>query len=172
MHAITKEDAMEMVSACLVGLHSARARLNIKTARFDRDSADLELEYVDNGALPTQFVSSSMKVQLKCVHKLKLKPGAAFFDYDLKSKNYNDLAKRGQIRHILVIALLNQDIDSSLSYHNPNAVDACLYWIELRGKKPTTNKNTVRIQIPVTNTFDHRIAARLLREVQQRIWVA
>lgn len=168
--AITDEDAQELVSLCLIGLHSALGRLNISKSKFDRQSVDMQLDFVNDRPRKNDFSSSSLRLQAKAITNPEYSADGLFLIYDLKVKNYNDLRKRHTDRRLLAIAVLDGNVDNCLVYGNEFNVKAKVLYFDLKGFPSVKNTSTVRIRVPVSNIFDHKFAVQCLTDSSRRVW--
>jgi hypothetical protein len=75
--------------------------------------------------------------------------------YDLDAKNYRDLALPEGLPRILVLFVMPPDEAEWLKLTDDELVlRRCAYWMHLRGRPPTTNREKVRVSIPRANRFD------------------
>lgn len=111
--------------------------------------------------------SPKLDVQLKC--QLGLPKARPNWPYDLKSKNYEDLRYTNYMvpRILIVIAVppkvcewVKQDEEQLLMRH-------CGWWLSLRGMRASTNKKTVRVQIPRSQRFDVSSLKQIMERVRQ-----
>jgi hypothetical protein len=89
--------------------------------------------------------------------------------FDLKVKNYNDLAHKTLIPRVLVVFLLPKDASQWLTCTEEALVlRRSAYWLSLHGLPPTQKVSTARVHLPRTQVFDtpcvHRLLERVARE--------
>jgi hypothetical protein len=87
--------------------------------------------------------------------------------YDLEAKNHRDLAEPAGTARILIVLALPPDPDEWLRI-SPDALimKRCAWWISLRGRPPTTNRDTQRIRISRTSTLDVCSLTEMMRRVK------
>jgi hypothetical protein len=91
--------------------------------------------------------------------------------FDLDVKNYNDLRKTevGTAR-ILIVVDLHSAKQRWLRANEKHLVfDRCAYWLSLYGAPETTNKNTVRVDIPRSQVLTPAELERIIELRHQRI---
>lgn len=87
--------------------------------------------------------------------------------YRLKLKNYDDLRMDDfAIPRILVVVLIPETPEDWLTQSETElCIRGCGYWISLRGKPKTPNKNSVNVPIPKT----HQFTVAALQSIMERI---
>jgi hypothetical protein len=121
-----------------------------QTHSMDMKSVDITIQSSD-----TPF--PKLDVQVKSTESSDIIDiGNNYIKYDLKVINYNQLIDKGRILTpiILILVLVPKKIDDWVIVDDINkktVVQKCAYWISLKGQNPTTNKNNIRIKIPLTN---------------------
>jgi len=90
-----------------------------------------------------------------------------FIRYDLEVKNYNDLqlVTKGTPRILVVLVLPSAEADWISQTEKELVLQHCAYWFSLKGREPTSNRRTVRLQIPRANMF----SVEALRVIMDRI---
>lgn len=160
-------DIKEELSLAYVRAVASRAGFAVEEVRRDRDSIDLHV--CARGALDGGPVESPvLDVQLKSTSR-DLPAGGTKIPYDLKVKNYNDLVRNTLIPRILVVFFLPEDPEHWLTLTDEALVlRRAAYWLSLKGRPPTTNKETERVQLLRSRVFDptsiRDILGRIARE--------
>lgn len=160
-------DIKEELSLVYVRAVASRAGFAVEEVRRDRDSIDLHVfarGVIDDGPVE----SPVLDVQLKSTAR-DPSAGDVQIPYDLKVKNYNDLARTTLIPRILVVVFLPEDPQRWLTLTEKALVlRRSAYWISLKGRQPTANKETARVQLLRSQVFDptsvRTILGRIARE--------
>ena len=88
--------------------------------------------------------------------------------YSLKLKNYNDLRMDDFAPRILVVVLIPETPEDWLTQSETElCIRDCGYWISLRGKPETPNKNSVIVPIPKTNQFTVAALQSIMEGISQ-----
>lgn len=160
-------DIKEELSVAYVRAVASRAGFAVEEVRRDRDSIDLHV--FARGVLDDGPVESPvLDVQLKSTAR-DLSADEAQIPYDLKVKNYNDLARPTLIPRILVVFFLPEDPQRWLTLTDKALVlRRSAYWMSLKGRPPTSNKDTARVHLLRSQVFDptsiRAILGRIARE--------
>ncbi|NES74382.1 MULTISPECIES: DUF4365 domain-containing protein [unclassified Okeania] len=110
--------------------------------------------------------SPRIELQLKCL--LRDNPiNSEGIKYDLKVKNYNELIPENVlVPRILVVVVVPRLPESLLTQSDEQTIlKYCAYWISLRGKPPTDNNTTVRVNIPQKNRLTVNKLSQLMEIV-------
>jgi len=127
----------------------------------DDDSIDLGL--AQRGGAGT-VRSPRLEMQLKC-HAMAT-PAEPDFAFWLKLKNYDDLREPTEVKRILVVVLVPDDLADYLAESETElAMRRCGYWYSLRGMPATANQTGETIRIPRAQAF----TVQALQEIMQRI---
>lgn len=160
---MTEEQIKEQLSRSFIHLVASRAGLACGRPEHDSgvDLVIRRFKATPNGTGGTRYrdAGQSLDVQLKCTCASSIYPYEGGFRYDLPVKNYNDMVDR-QLEPAapLVVALLvlPDDADSWVSV-TPDGLmlRRSAYWYAPPpGAAPTTNRGTIRVDIPDTNVID------------------
>lgn len=151
---LSHNDIMEELSLAYVRAVASRAGFAVEEVRRDRDSIDLHIHgrgVVDDGALH----APALAVQLKSTAR-DIPDDCDVLDYDLKVKNYNDLAHpRRMIPCVLVLFLLPEDPARWVTWTEESLVlRRSAYWLSLCGSPVTPNRSSARVRVPRAQVFD------------------
>jgi hypothetical protein len=164
---LAPNDIMEELSLVYVRAVASRAGFSVEEVRRDRDSIDVHV--CARGPLDGGSVESPvLAIQLKSTAR-DLSDDDAEIPYDLKVKNYNDLTRTTFIERILVVLLLPRDPALWLTWTEEALVlRRSAYWLSLKGRPPTANKETARVRLQRGQVFDmtsiRTILGRIARE--------
>lgn len=117
----------------------------------DDDSVDLTI--ADRGPGGT-VRSPKLDLQVKC--QLGRPAGEPWWPYDLKAKNYEDFRHTDhQVPRILVVVAVPEEVTTWLDQDDERMLMRhCGWWVSLRGLPASTNRTTVRVQVPRAQRFD------------------
>ncbi len=91
------------------------------------------------------------------------------FKYPLRVKNYNDLRAKTIRPQLLLLVLVPEAIDEWLiDEFDRISFKYGLYWVNLRGRPPTTNRQTVTIEISLANRFNAQSLEKMMTQLNQR----
>jgi hypothetical protein len=87
--------------------------------------------------------------------------------YDLEVKAYEDLRDpEVECPRVLVLLVLPEEEEAWLTLSEEHLLlRRCVYWLNLRGEPPTTNKEKVRVYLPRANVF----SAEALQQIMDRV---
>jgi hypothetical protein len=132
---------------------------------------DLTIKDIEKRPSGRTFSSGvDLNIQIKSTCRWRESSDGKFITYDLKNKNYNDLAIRinNATKRILVVLLLpkekenwiNQDVESLM-------IKKCAYWYYLGGQ-PTVedNDSTTAIKIPKSQVFSIEELGRIMTQIK------
>lgn len=140
-------DIKERLSVGYLTTVAARAGCQVLKPETDKQSVDATVRPISGRRLVLDF-------QLKATSSDCI--DGDFIKYDLPVKNYNDLRDPFCTAPIfLIVFVLSEDAVKWLIQNEEYlVVHGCAYWLSLRGAAPTANKDTVRVRIPRSQTFD------------------
>lgn len=121
----------------------------IQTHSLDMKSVDITIQSTDK-PFP------KLDVQVKCTSRSDIIDiNKKSILWDLPVNNYNQLIDQERWTPlILILVLVPEDINDWViidQNKSETIVKKCAYWISLKGKNPTSNDKTIRVQIPFTN---------------------
>jgi hypothetical protein len=129
----------------------------------DDDSIDLGL--AQRGGAGT-VRSPRLEMQLKC-HAMAT-PAEPDFAFWLKLKNYDDLREPTEVKRILVVVLVPDDLADYLAEsENELAMRRCGYWYSLRGMAGTANQTGETVRIPRAQAFTVEALRGIMRRIGQ-----
>lgn len=132
----------------------------------DEDGVDASVSKVMPVEDGKEF-DSKIEFQLKSVYS---KAGYGINDdgniyYDLKVKNYNDLVRDSAIDKYLVLLILPENKEEWVTQTKDFlTIKQGMYYLSLKGKNVSTNRETVRVYIPTDNLFDSDHLIELLKK--------
>jgi Domain of unknown function (DUF4365) len=137
----------------------------VKGRGMDNAGVDLTIEVP--GEI-SSCLSPRLDAQIKCTSRDCIK--GDFIHFDLPVKNYVRLIHTRAITpQLLIVTLVHQDVQEWIKISTEDRistiVNASAYWISLKGREPTENKTTVRIEIPLS----HRLSPEVLKEIMRKI---
>lgn len=93
-----------------------------------------------------------------------------YISFDLKSRNYNILAKDQKgFPIILVLYCMPKEEKEWLNVLSEGTtLKHCGYWLSLRGERLSKNKNTVSIKIPKDQIFSENSLKSIMTNIQER----
>lgn len=110
--------------------------------------------------------SPRLELQLKCTSREILDD--KYLRYPLKIKNYNDLRMNCLVPRILVVVLVPDNIDAWLQQSETElCMKHCGYWISLRDRPDTENKQTVTVVLPRSNQFTVESVNEMIQRISQ-----
>ncbi len=153
-------DVKERLSVAYLAAVTARAGYQISHLSIDKQSIDATVR-------PITGLKLSVDFQLKATSASCVKETNIIFD--LPSNNYNHLVDvRCTALHYLMVLVLPQDEETWLMQNEQNLVIAsCGYWIDLRGKEPTTHKESVRVYLPREQILDASALQAIMQAAYQ-----
>ena len=85
--------------------------------------------------------------------------------YDLEIKTYNDLRETevGEPRILVLLVLPTVETQWLHVTEEQLILRRCAYWMSLRGKPPTENRESIRIRIPRDNLFNVEALCALMQ---------
>ena len=140
---------MEQFSRAYVKAVAAVAGFAWYQPSVDDDSIDLGL--ARRGGAGT-VKSPRLELQVKC--HAAATPVEPDFGFRLKLKNYDDLRAETEVRRILVVVLVPDELADYLGEDEGQlALRRCGYWLSLRGAAPTANETGATVRIPRAQRF-------------------
>jgi len=134
-------------------------------ASRDRDDDGVDLELFSRDSYGT-VRSPALHLQVKSTARAAADGPLVF---DLPKKNYDELRVDGwQVPRILLVVFVPGDSAAWLSCSAEELVlRRAGYWLSLVGQPPTTNRATVRIELPRTNLFDVEAVRSLFHRIRE-----
>ena len=144
---LTTRDEEERLSMAYA--HAVAARAGYTTAVYDLDRNGIDLRIQAGGAM-----RPALELQLKATVNLR-QADAESFSFDLPVHNYKLLRKPTQTPQLLVVLDLPRDEQQWLTITDDELVIRHrAYWLNLRGREKTDNRESVTVAIPQANLFD------------------
>lgn len=142
---LSKEDVQEALSKAFLSAIAARAHYATSQKDFDRDGVDMTVEAGASFRPKIDF-------QLKATYRGEIKDGV--INYPCPVKNYNKLIIPTQTPRLLLLYRMPASSDLWLEQTADNAMlRHGGYWVSLKGCDPTTNSDSITIQIPAENSM-------------------
>ena len=140
-------DIKERLSVAYLAAVTARAGYQISHMLIDKQSIDATIRPITGRKLSVDFQLKATSAD--CIENTHIV-------YDLPSNNYNHLVDiRCTALHYLMVLVLPRDEETWLVQDEQKLIiSSCGYWIDLRGREPTSNKESVRIFLPREQIFD------------------
>ena len=128
----------------------------------DRRGIDLSVSYCKEDQGSGDFEEGKVEFQLKTTTaKPNYKQGE--LNYPLKVGNYRKLIKKSAIPKYLVVMPIPDDTEQWIKeLEDGNLLVGKCYWINLVGQKPTKNKNTITVTIPLANQLTKLTLSQML----------
>jgi hypothetical protein len=136
------------------------AGFSVELKERDKDNAGIDLTVESSCEVAPRF-----DAQVKCTSQDLLKNGVIKFP--LPVKNYKKLATTKCLcPQLLIIVLVPQDIEEWLSISaSESKLRRAGYWISLKGFPATTNKESVTIDIPISQQFTPQSLGSIMRKI-------
>lgn len=111
-----------------------------------------------------------LDVQVKCTSSSIVDNGDSV-KFDLESKNYNRLiATDTYDRQVLIVVHVPDEMTDWVQVKDDKTVSRyCAYWLDLRGRKPTKNKSSIRIKISKDNLLTPESLQQLIEESASKV---
>lgn len=144
---LTARDEEERLSMAYA--HAVAARAGYTTAVYDLDRDGVDLRIQAGGDM-----RPALELQMKATFNLR-QAGDESFHFPLPVNNYNLLRIRTQTPRLLVVLDLPRDEQQWLTITDDELVIRHrAYWLNLRGREETDNRESVTVAIPQANLFD------------------
>lgn len=127
---------------------------------------------IDNKGFDKGLMSRTLDNQIWIQVKSEIADKLDYLDiipYELKEKNYNDLANVNTIfRRFLFVIFLPRDIKDWVIVDNCDThIRYFGYWYEFTEEARTCNKKTKRINIPINNKLSVEFLVNLFKEMEE-----
>ena len=138
---------------------ASHAGFQVEEVKVDRDSVDGTLK-ADFGTRPR------IEFQAKATARDVVRDSHIHFPLPLK--NYDDLRLEAINPRILIVAILPQEIEDWVNQTDEElCLRHCSYWMSLRGEPPTSNQNTVTVNLPLSNVFNSPQLVELMQRTER-----
>jgi hypothetical protein len=94
-----------------------------------------------------------LDIQAECTTRAGLQRNHVRHDLEVSSYNALRLVTAGCPRILVVLVLPAKEADWFSQTEEELVVRHCAYWLSLRGRRPTTNRKSVRVLLPRANVF-------------------
>lgn len=148
--------------AFIKALASACQFMTAEGEKPDRRGIDLSISYCKEDQNSGDFEEGKVEFQLKTtIAKPNYQKGV--LNYPLKVSNYRKLINKSAIPKYLVVMPIPDNADHWVTEFNQgNFLAGKCYWINLVGQKPTDNKETITITIPLANQLTKLTLSQML----------
>jgi hypothetical protein len=164
--SLTREHRQEDLSFAYISAVVANAGYNCSPPQRHDYGIDIEIGCVEKFRKRMRDTGHRLHIQAKASHNFTISGDGNCIIYDLKADTYNDLILKHGNPVILVLYCMPSDEDGWLSvYEECTTLRHCGYWISLRGMPASTNKTTIRIEIPKEQMFTDKS----LKDIMDRI---
>lgn len=105
-------------------------------------------------------------LQAKSTHTAEVRHDHVVYDLDVK--NYNDLILSGRGIPLILVLLVMPSQESEWVCQGEECIELrkCAYWMSLRARKPTDNKETIRVSIPRSQVFTPEVVRGMLDQLR------
>lgn len=157
-------DVKERLSIAYITAIAARAGCQVTIAAIDKQSIDATIR-------PIQGRKFSIDLQLKATSQKCIE--GDHVNFNLPINNYDMLRDvHCTAPHYLVILVLDPDDALWLVSDDESLIlRRCAYWVDLRGKPPSTNTTSIKISIPRVNRFDVEALVKMLHSALSMITI-
>jgi hypothetical protein len=146
-----KKKQMEQFNIAYIRALAAHAGFKTSITEVDDDSIDITIE--GTGYSNSIIRNPKIDIQLKSTKNFRLKSNV--ITYALKAKNYTDLIGENVLSPRYLFLLHLSGNVSDWLYHSVNGItlrNRC-YWFSLRHLPPSTNTNSVTLNIPANQVL-------------------
>ena len=165
--SLTREHRQEDLSFAYISAVVANAGHNCGPPQRHDYGIDIEIGYVAKFGEGRMDTGHRLHIQAKASHNFAISDDGNCITYDLKVRAYNKLILKDLGNPaILVLYCMPSDENDWLSvYEECTTLRHCGYWISLRGMPASTNKTTLKIEIPKEQMFNDKS----LKDIMDRI---
>jgi len=165
--SLTREHRQEDLSFAYISAVVANAGHNCGLPQRHDYGIDIEIGYVAKSGKQRMDTGHRLHIQAKASHNFAISDDGNCITYDLKVRAYNKLILEDLGNPaILVLYCMPSDENDWLSvYEECTTLRHCGYWISLRGMPASTNKTTLKIEIPKAQMFNDKS----LKDIMDRI---
>ena len=165
--SLTREHRQEDLSFAYISAVVANAGHNCGLPQRHDYGIDIEIGYVAKFGKGRMDTGHRLHIQAKASHNFAISDDGNCITYDLKVRAYNKLILKDLGNPaILVLYCMPSDENGWLSvYEECTTLRHCGYWISLRGMPASTNKTTLKIEIPKAQMFNDKS----LKDIMDRI---
>jgi hypothetical protein len=160
--------AHQQEGLCRAFIQAVASRCGCSCAFRDFDyGIDVTVHHIK--ARDRRRVESGVRLDIQAKSTTTASIGTKFVHYDLEVKSYEDLRDLDtRCPRILVLLVLPDDDAEWLAITEEHLLlRRCAYWLNLQGHPQTTNKDTVRVQIPRSHVFSAAALAGILERAQR-----
>lgn len=163
------EKIKEDLSICYLKMIAATNGIALDSISHDEDSVDAVIKKKINLDKMDFWFNSQISVQLKSTSSIsQYSIGESEVTYRLKTKNYNDLCLPATMPSILALLILPKDQEEWIQWTPEELMmKGKMYWFNLQKCKPSDNKGTVSIKIPLENILNNETINHLLERVAE-----
>lgn len=157
----------ELFNVAYVHAMAAQAGLNHGSLTVDNDSLDLIIAgkgFGKNGG----YRNPQLHLQLKCTSQDLI--SGQYIKFPLSIKNYNDLRDPNVIApSYLVVMIVPEDVNAWTSHDDNNMIlNHCCYWVSLKGLPASGNKETIVVNVPLSQRLTPAALYQLMTLASER----
>ena len=165
------EKRKEELSIAYISAICAMAGIDYDIIRHDGDSTDGQMKKVivlEDGLK----CNAQLRVQLKSTSSGSMySKRNGVLKYKLRAKNYNDLCGRATTPIVLMLLILPEDEKEWLKWSSEELIlRGLVLWLSLSGLEPTSNAESVTVEIPFENVVNSETAVQMLECVAKEEW--
>ncbi len=168
--SLTPEHVQEDLSVAYIRAIAAKAGFNCGRPGGHDYGTDLEISLVEiDEDGKRDSTGRSLRIQAKATYTVDLSCEGPI-TYRLKRSDYNKLAKETGYAspRILVLYCMPRDDKEWLDVrdHQQAVLKNCGYWLSLRGRERTKNKDKISVKIPKDHVFNESSLRWIMSTIQ------
>jgi hypothetical protein len=142
----------ESLSRAYIQAIASRCGLNCSFRDFDY-GIDVTVHLIQRRE--NRYVESGFNLDIQAKSTFNATLNGTHVVYDMEAKTFNDLREPDVGTPRILVLLVQPEIENDWTGMTENELmlRRCAYWLSLKGREPTTNKETIRVSIPRTNLF-------------------
>lgn len=158
----------EQFNAAFVRAISAQAGFSCEVNHPDQHSEDIVV--LGEGFCDSGVENPRIAFQLKATSR-KIVKNSKIIKFRLKKKNYNDLVKTNIMNPRYLAVMLLPDLREQWLEHGfmSSTIRRECFWVSLKGREKLVDKDSITIEIPITNKLNASVIKSLLADASKRI---
>jgi hypothetical protein len=167
--SLTREHIQEDLSVAYISAVAAKAGYDCQNYGRHDYGIDLQINPIVEINKKRYYEGVPLRIQAKASHDFGYS-NSGYISFDLKTRNYNILAKdqKGYPIILVLYCMPRNDNDWLSIYNEGTTLKHCGYWLSLRGKELSNTKYTTNIKIPKDQIFSETSLISLMANVQER----
>lgn len=161
--SLKMEDMSEAFVRALCAVHG----YSIVKCNHDNDGVDIGIRCKDKPCEESIILSPEIEVQLKSSYSKITQQNDGSINYSLEVKNYKWLIEKNRMLP-LILVVFHMPADEKDWIEQTSdwlKIKKCAYWISLKGREDTDNKESITINIPA----DHQLTQDSLKSIMIKI---